>query len=115
MGDRRWGGEEPVDGNKVIRVDFRRGRRPPAGGFGGGPRLLFAAFLAVLVAELLFVAAFYPQAIGSFFFGPTVIALAVVCTLWARRGIARWQVAHLHRHTVGRRDHSDDHRGHTLH
>lgn len=117
MGSQRRRGEEPVDGNKVIRVDFRRGRRPSAGGFGGGPRLLFAVFLGVLVVELLLVAAFYPQAIGSFFFGPTVIALAVACTLWARRGIARMQVSHLHRHTVGRREGSgdDDHRGHTLH
>lgn len=106
-----------MNANKVIRVDFRRGRRRAAGGFGGGPRLLFGVFLGVLVCELLVVAAFHPQAIDSFFFGPTVIALAVACTLWARRAIARWQVAHLHRHTVGRRERSgdDDHRGHTLH
>lgn len=107
-----------MGGNKVIRVDFRKGRSPSGGGFGGGPRLLFAVFLGVLTAELLVVAVLYPGVIASFFFGPTVIAVAVACTLWARRAIARAQVSRLHRQTVARRkdpDGGDDHRGHTLH
>ncbi|GAB4269178.1 MAG: hypothetical protein Kow0092_23140 [Deferrisomatales bacterium] len=105
---------------KVVYVNFRKGKKPTGGGFGGGPRELWAVLLAVLVAELLAVAAFYPSAIGSFFFGPTVIAVAVACTLGARRVIARIQVARLHRKTFGagkRRppDRDDGHTGRTLH
>ncbi len=103
--------------NKVVFVDFRQGKKPTSGGFGGGPKLLLTIFLAVLVLELLLVAAFYPSAIGRSFFGPTVIAVAVACTLGARRVIARLQVAALHRRTLGdgSSDEDDDHTGRTLH
>jgi len=107
-----------VGREKVIRVDFRKGRKPSTAGFGGGPRLLFAVFLGILFAQLTLVAAFYPKAIGSFFFGPTVIAVAVLVTLGARRLIARAQVARLYRRTAGSpspSDRDDDHRGRTLH
>lgn len=103
---------------KVVYVDFRGRKRPTFGGFGGSPRLLFAVFLSVLIFELLGAAYLYPSAIGSFFFGPTVIAVAVICTLAARRAIARIQVSQLHRRTVGRRapsDRDDGHTGRTLH
>lgn len=104
---------------KVVYVDFRKGRRPTSGGFGGGPRMLFLVFLAVLILELLVAAAIYPSAITSFFFGPTVIALAVACTLGARRIVARYQVGRMYRRTMGGhgrfdRD-DDDHTGRTLH
>ncbi len=85
---------------KVVYVDFGRQRKPTAGGFGGGPRLLLAVFLAVLGVELLAVAAWHPSAITSFFFGPTVIAVAVVATLGVRRVIARVQVARMYRKTL---------------
>ncbi len=101
----------------VVHVDFRKGRKPSSGGFGGGPRLLFAVFLFVLGSLILGAAAGYPSVIGSFFFGPTVIAVAVACTLGVRRLIARIQVSRLHRSTLGKspflRD--DDHTGRTLH
>ncbi len=103
---------------KGIRVDFRKSRKPSTGGFGGGPRLLFTVFLGVLGAQLAFVAAFYPAAIGSFFFGPTVIAVAVLATLGARRIIAGMQISRLHRRTLGGAspsDQDDDHQGRTLH
>jgi len=109
---------ETVDGDKVIRVDFGRGRRPSAGGFGGGPRLVLAVFVGVLVVELLAAAALYPRAIASFFFGPTVIAVAVICTIWARRVIARVQVSRLHRRATASQDPpggGDDRQGRTLH
>ncbi len=103
---------------KVIRVDFRRKRRPGSGGFGGGPRSLLGIFAAVLGVELLATATFHPRVIGSSFFAPTAIAVAVVCTLAARRVIARVQVSRLHRQTVANaadphRDH--DSRDRTLH
>lgn len=103
--------------NKVVFVDFRRGKRPTSGGFGGSPKLLLTIFVSVLVVELLLVAALYPSAIGRSFFGPTVIAVAVACTLGARRLIARLQVAALHRRTVGEGSfhEDDDHTGRTLH
>jgi len=107
-----------VGREKVIRVDFRKGRKPSTAGFGGGPRLLFGVFLGILGVQLVSIAAFYPKAIGSFFFGPTVIALAVLGTLGARRVIAGVQVARLHRRTLGGSnpsDRDDDHRGRTLH
>lgn len=104
---------------KVVYVDFGRGRKPTSGGFGGGPRVLFAVFLGVLILELLGAAVLYPSAIGSFFFGPTVIAVAVLCTLGARRIIARVQVSLLHHRTFATGvDHDrddDDHTGRTLH
>ncbi|MDW7709437.1 MAG: hypothetical protein SCH98_03100 [Deferrisomatales bacterium] len=118
LGGRAGEGDEPVGGDKVIRVDFRRGRGRAPGGFGGGPRLLLGVFLGVLTVELLLVSALFPETIASFFFGPTVIAVAVIATLWTRRVIARAQVSRLHRRTVRRArdvDGPDDHRGHTLH
>ena len=102
----------------VVYVDFRRSRKPTSGGFGGGPQLLFVVFLLVLGLLILAAAVAYPSAIGSFFFGPTVIAVAVACTLGARKLIARIQVTRLHRRTQGGRRPSswdDDHRGRTLH
>ncbi|MBE0616980.1 MAG: hypothetical protein IH608_03490 [Proteobacteria bacterium] len=107
-----------MDRDKVIRVDFRKGRRPLAGAFGGGRRFTLVVFAGVLVAELLAVAALYPSAIASFFFGPTVIAVAVVCTVGARRALARMQVSRLHRRTVARQGvlgGDGDHQGRTLH
>jgi hypothetical protein len=102
----------------VVYVDFRKSRRPTSGGFGGGPRLLFAVFLMVLGFLILAAAFAYPSSIGSFFFGPTVIAVAVACTLGARRFIARIQVARLHRRAQGGKSFAsrdDDHTRRTLH
>ncbi len=103
--------------DKVVYVNFSKGRKPTAGGFGGGPRLLFGVFAAVLVVELLAAAVFYPRAITSGFFAPTVIAVAVAATLGARRLIARAQVAHLHRQASRNRDFHDhdDSTSRTLH
>jgi hypothetical protein len=103
---------------KVVHIDFRKGRKPSSGGFGGGPRLLFAVFLAVLTIELLAVAVLYPSIIGSYFFGPTVIAVAVACTLGLRRVIARVQVARVYQRTHGGKgpvQSDDDSTGRTLH
>ncbi len=85
---------------KVVYVDFRNRRPPPAGGFGGGPGFLLAVFLAVLFAELLAAAAFHPSVISSFFFGPTVTAVAVLAALGARRVLVRVRVARLYRKTL---------------
>lgn len=87
--------------DKVVRVDFRRKRRPGSGGFGGSSRSLIGIFAAVLGLELLAAAAFHPGGIGSSFFAPTAIAVAVICTLAARRMIARVQVSRLHRQAAG--------------
>ncbi|WP_025321355.1 hypothetical protein [Deferrisoma camini] len=86
---------------KVVYVDFRK-RGQPRSGFGGGPRFVFAVFLVVLLLELLVVAAWHPASIGSAFFGPTVIAVAVVVTVGVRRLTARYQVRRLYRSTLGR-------------
>lgn len=113
-------GEEEGDlgSEKVVRVDFRRKRRPTRGGFGGRPAVLLGIFGAVLGVELLGAAALHPRMIGSSFFAPTAIAVAVVCTLAARRVIARVQVAQLHRRIVGEelaRERNDGSRDRTLH
>lgn len=103
---------------KVVYVDFRKRGKVADGGFGGGPRRLFAVFLCLLIAEILAAAALYPSAIGSFFFGPTVIAVAVAGTLGVRRLVARYQVARLHRSLGGRPggpDPDQRDRGRTLH
>jgi hypothetical protein len=103
---------------KVVHIDFRKGRKPSSGGFGGGPRLLFTVFLCVLILELLIAAVLYPSAISSAFFGPTVIAVAVACTLGLRRLIARMQVASLYRATREAKAPSqpdDENTGRTLH
>jgi hypothetical protein len=102
----------------IVHVNFRKGRKPSSGGFGGGPRLLFGLFLIVLVIELLAAAVLFPSAIGRIFFGPTVIAVAVACTLGLRRVIARIQVARLYRMTregKGPSENDDGHTGRTLH
>ncbi len=103
---------------KVVYVDFRQKKGAAVGGFGGGRGTTAGVFLGVLAAEILVAAAFVPSAIGSFFFGPTVIAVAVVATVWARRLVARVQVARLHRQRhggsrAGQGDQGD--RGRTLH
>ena len=106
------------DKKKVVYVDFRKRREPGGGGFGGSPRQLFAAFLAVLAAELIVAAALYPRWIASGFFAPTVIAVAVAATLGVRRLVTRYQIAYLHKHAAARDSTSkrDDGRGgHTLH
>ena len=95
---------------KVVYVDFRKGRRPTTGGFGGGPRLVSAVFLGVLLAELLAVAMLRPAVISSGFFGPTVIAVAVLVTLGVRRAVARFQVARAYRDSLGPGDDSPDER-----
>lgn len=103
---------------KVIRVDFRQKRRPGSGGFGGGPRSLLGIFAAALGVQLLAAAVFHPRVIGSSFFAPTTIAVAVICTLAARRLIARVQVSRLHRQTVENAVHphrDDGSRDRTLH
>jgi hypothetical protein len=80
--------------------------------------LLFVVFLSFLGVQLTLAAFLYPHAIGSSFFGPTVIAVAVLGTLGARRVIAGLQVARLHRQTLGNSspfDQDGDSQGRTLH
>lgn len=103
---------------KVVYVDFNRRRKPSAAGFGGTPRQLFTVFAAVLVVELLLVAALHPRWIASGFFAPTVIALAVAATVGAQRLAARYQIARLYKRTMenNKRAHGEDGRdGRTLH
>ncbi|RMG97233.1 MAG: hypothetical protein D6708_01660 [Candidatus Dadabacteria bacterium] len=92
---------------KVVYVDFRR-RTPPRSGFGGGPRFVFGVFVLVLVAELLAVAVWHPASIGSSFFGPTVIAVAVLVTVGVRRAVARYRVGRLYRQSLGRDESRSD-------
>jgi hypothetical protein len=100
--------EGEVGRNKVVYVDFGKGNRTATGGFGGGPRFLFGVFVAILVIELFVVAVWYASAISSAFFGPTVIMVAVLGTLAARRLIARAQVAYLYRKTTRDTDEPPD-------
>jgi len=110
--------EGAVSGKRVVYVDFRKRRKPSAGGFGGTPRQLFGVFLALLTGELVVAAALYPRWIASGFFAPTVIAVAVIATVGIQRWVARRQIAGLHKRataqTGGRRG-EEDRDGHTLH
>ncbi len=99
---------------KVVYVDFRK-RGAPRSGFGGGPRFVLAVFVLVLLLELLVVAAWHPASIGSPFFGPTVIAVAVVVTVGVRRLTARCQVRRLYRSTLGRNPPRQGRSDRTLH
>lgn len=103
------GGEADGDAmaGKVVYVDFRK-RKPTRSGFGGGPRFVLGVFALVLVAELLAVAVWHPASIGSSFFGPTVIAVAVLVTVGVRRAVARYRVGRLYRQTLGRDDPKTD-------
>lgn len=72
----------------------------------------FGLFLAVLLLEVLGVAVVWPSAIGSSFFGPTAIAVAVAMALAADR-LVSWA------RRPGPRDETDErgggHAGRTLH
>lgn len=110
--------EGAVSGKRVVYVDFRKRRKPSAGGFGGTPRQVFGVFLALLTGELVVAAVLYPRWIASGFFAPTVIAVAVIATVGIQRWVARRQIAGLHKRattpTVGQRG-GEDRDGHTLH
>lgn len=99
---------------KVIFVDFRKGRRPPPKGFGGGPRFVFGLFLAVLLAELAGAAAALGRsAIASPFFAPAAVAVAVAAAVGVDKLVARVRLARLGRRPPAH--FGGDHEGHTLH
>jgi hypothetical protein len=100
---------------KVVFVDFRRGRKPPPTGFGGGPRFLFGLFLSVLLLEVLGAAIVWPSSIGSAFFGPTAIAVAVALALGVDRLVARARFARLRGRGRGSDGHGEGSAGRTLH
>jgi membrane protein implicated in regulation of membrane protease activity len=102
----------------IVFVDFRRRRKPSLGGGRAGSRLTVGVFLGLLAAEILGAAAFLPSSIGSAFFGPMVIALAVAGTMGLSRIASNVQAARLRRRLGGLRGPADpdpDRAGRTLH
>lgn len=101
----------------VVFVDFRKGRGPSLRGVSGESRLALVVFLALLTAEVLGAAVFFPSAIGSGFFGPTVLALAVAGAMGARRAVDSARVARSRRRLreSGGTPVSGDRAGRTLH
>jgi hypothetical protein len=102
----------------VIFVDFRSRRKPMFSGFRRGSGLTAGVFLGLLAAEILGAAAFLPSAIGSAFFAPTTIAVAVAGTMGVNRVATRIQTARLLRRASGRgspTNHDPERTGRTLH
>ena len=103
---------------KVIFVDFRKRRKPSLSGFEGGSKMPTGLFLGFLAVEVLGAAAFLPSAIGSAFFAPTVIALAVALTMGIGRLRSGFQSARFKRRRgleSMREDRGPGHTGRTLH
>ncbi len=116
--EERTGSETPMKPIKnVVFVDFRKGRKSTLRGAGVGSKFAMGLFLVLLALELLGAAVLIPSAIGSAFFGPTAIAIAVVGALGARRAVSRLELARTRRRFAKQRtDGRDDGQPrHTLH
>lgn len=103
---------------KVVFVDFRNRRKPSIGSGRAGSKLTIGVFLGFVGIELLAAAICLPSSIGSGFFGPTVIALAVAGTMGVSRLAQRARMARVRRRLASRGDPAEpdpDHAGRTLH
>lgn len=104
---------------KVIYVDFAEKRRSRPFSLGGGPRFTVGVFFVVLLALTGFCAYLWPQWLTTGFFAPTVIVLAVLATLGAKKAVIAFQMARLSRTPVHNDKKSfgssDDRGGRTLH
>lgn len=111
--------------DKVIQIDFRKGKRStPRIAFLAGPRLVAAVMIFVLVALIVLAAVLEPSWISMPFFGLTVVLVAVMAALatrWlalrlAARKMLRERLGHAPPPFAPEADTSrDDPRGRTLH
>jgi hypothetical protein len=99
-----------VGSRKVVFVDF--GKRRRGSRRAGGTALLFWLFLSLVGSEILLAAVLLPSSIGSSFFGPTVVVVAVALALGCGRLLGRERVPT--RGPVRESDHPGD-AGPTLH
>lgn len=81
----------------VVFVNFRGRRKPSFGGPRSGSGRTVGVFLALLGVEIFGAAVLLPSSIGSAFFGPTVIALAVAGTMGLSRMTAGLREARIRR------------------
>lgn len=79
--------------DKIIFVNFATRRKDDTLSFGGGPKFMTGVFFSVLAGLVVLIALLWPELLLSYFYGPTLILIAVLAAVAARKILIKIQVA----------------------